>query len=196
MGRDDDEDTIVRFENASWSGQSIAIQIQVSIFGSERRDRQLHIRCEEVLAFAIKDNVASSLEFTNDHPVLWRFRHDHATAFFCGSPADPNAAVGALYRAHFDAVGSWFSLADQLNSEIELFELLRIGNGQLARGPIPLLECYQAALRLNSVEVQIVAPYPSGGHMKTPSLQLKWKNESRAVLIGNSFVAGIGWSAE
>jgi hypothetical protein len=150
--------------------------------------------CEEVLEYKLKDGVAQSVELTDDHPLLWKFRHDSASAYFSGSAPNVLAAVGALYEVHLREVGEWFNLEDCVNSQIVMSNLLLTGNGLLAQGPMPLLVKYKDALRSHGILVDIVSPYPAGGRMSSLELQNKLRNESKVLLIGDSFVTGVGWT--
>jgi hypothetical protein len=195
IGQDDDYDTVVRFGSAARSGSGLELRLEVSTFNLEASTRNLEVRCEDVLAYAIRDEAASSLALTSDHPLLWRFTHDSASAFFYGTPPDTYAAMGALYEAHRNAVGDWFSLETHLNDGIELRKLLSGGNGLLAEGPLPLLTVYKDVLSRYGVEVEIRGPYPPGGTMSPPSVQSRLRSETKALLIGDSYIIGVGWTA-
>ena len=121
---------------------------------------------------------------------------ERRSAFLYGAPADAYAAIGALYEAHQHAVGDWLSLETHLNTQIGLRKLLSGGNGLLAQGPLPLLTVYKDALSQYGVEVEIRSPYPPGGNISPPHTQQRLRNETRALLIGGSYVAGIGWTAQ
>jgi hypothetical protein len=194
IGEDDDEDTIIRFASATRSGAGMELGLEVSTFSLGVKTRRLQIHCEDVLTYAIKDVAASSLELANSHPLLWRFTHDSASAFFYGAPADAYAAVSALYEKHRQAAGDWFGLETYLNGGIELPELLSGGNGLLAQGPLPLLTVYKNALSQYGVEVEIRNPYPPGGRMSPPDVQHRLRSEAKALLIGGSYIIGVGWT--
>jgi hypothetical protein len=46
-----------------------------------------------------------------------------------------------------------------------------------------------------SVEVEIVGPYPPGGRMSSAEVQNRLREETKALIIGDSYIAGIGWTA-
>jgi hypothetical protein len=196
IGQDDDDDTVIRFGSVARLGAGLELRFEVSTFNLDVKTRSLQIRCEDVLAYAIRDEAAPSLELTSTHPLLWRFAHDSASAFFYGAPADAYAAIGALYEAHRNAVGDWLSLEAHLNGQIGLRKLLSGGNGLLAQGPLPLLAVYKDALSQYGVEVEIRSSYPPGGNISPPHIQHRLRNETKALLIGDSYITGIGWTAE
>ena len=195
IGEDDGDDTVIQIVTVTKIGKGVELHLEVSTFGLEEITRKIEVRCEEVLDCAIKNEVASSIILTSNHPLLWRFTYDSASAFFSGIPLDVYAATGALYEAHRHATDDWFGLETQLNGELKLSQLLSAGNGLLARGPIPLLTAYKDVLSQYSVEVEIVGSYPPGGRMSSEEVQNRLREESKALIIGGSYVAGIGWTA-
>jgi len=196
IGEDDDDDTVIRLGSVTASGSGLELRLEVSTFNLETNTRNLEIRCEDVQEYAIKNEAASSLILTSNHPLLWRFTHDSASAFFYGVPPNAYAATGALYEAHRHAVDDWFGLESQLNGGMELSKLLSTGNGLLAQGPLPLLTVYKNVLSQYSVEVEIRNPYPPGGRMSPPHVKNRLWNETKALLIGDSYITGIGWTAQ
>jgi hypothetical protein len=101
----DEEDVVIRFIDATWSGTSLQLQLAVTIFDSAQETWE--VRCEDVPAYVLRNESAYSIELTEDHPVLWEFKHESASAYFYRAPVNADAAVGALYEAHQNAVGSW-----------------------------------------------------------------------------------------
>jgi hypothetical protein len=191
----DDDDTVIRIGTVTAIGKGLELHLEVSTFAWGENTRKIEVRCAEALDYAIKNEIASSIVLTSDHPVLWRFTYDTASAFFSGIPPNVYAATGALYEAHRHATDGWFGLETQLNRGLKLSQLLSAGNGLLARGPIPLLTTYKDVLSQYSVEVEIVGPYPPGGMMSSVEVQNRLRNESKVLLLGDSYVAGIGWTA-
>jgi hypothetical protein len=196
VGEDDDDDTVIRIASVTTNGQGLELRLEVSTFNLEANTRTFAVRCEELLDYVIRDKVASSVVLTSNHPLLWRFTYDTASAFFYGVPANAYAATGALYEAHRNAVDDWFGLETQVNGGLKLSQLLSAGNGLLARGPIPLLSMYKDVLSQYQVDVEIVSPYPPGGRMGPPEVQNRLRNETKALIIGDSYVVGIGWTAQ
>ena len=190
---EEDEDRDIRLTSANWLDKSIQVQIKVSDNYSKAAVWQ--IRCEEVLEHNLKCLGASTIELTDDHPLLWKFRHDNASAYFNGTPSSALAVVGGLYEAHQREVGDWFSLQEFVNAGVLTSELLRSGNGLLAQGPIPLLEIYKEVTERHGIQVEIQSPYPPSGRMSSPARQNRLRNESKVLLIGESFITGIGWTA-
>jgi hypothetical protein len=190
----DEEDVVIRFIAAKWSGTSLQLQLAVTIFDSAQEVWE--IRCEDVLAHVLRNESACWLEVTDDHPLLWEFKHETASAYFYRAPLNADAAVGALYEAHQNAVGSWIRFGQHLNSPPGLSRLLAAGNGLLAQGPVPLLALYKETLRPLGVEVDIRFSRPPQTWDGTHWRQLARENNTKALLLSTSYVIGNGWTAE
>jgi hypothetical protein len=170
-----------------------SISLAVTVLDSEQE--MWEVRCEDVLAFVFSNESANWLELTEDHPVLWEFKHESASAYFYQSPANADAAVGALYEAHEIAVGPWIRFRQYLNNAPGLSKLLAAGNGLLAQGPVGLLTFYKQTLCPHGVEVDIRFVHPPQTWNGTDWQQLHWEN-TKALLLGSSYVIGNGWAAE
>jgi len=190
---EDDDDTVIVCKSVTNRAPAFSIGLEISTFVGEKKTRNVTIACEEVFAYSLKEDVASGIQLTGNHPLLWRFQQDSASAFFRGAPPDPYAAIGAIYAAHRRATGNWIGLETHLNDEIELSDLLSGGHGLLAKGPISLLMSYKQALGRYGVEVEICSPWPPGGWHKSQDAQRRLRAETKALLLGNSYIVGIGW---
>jgi hypothetical protein len=190
----DEEDVVIRFLGCIWSGKSLQLDLAVTVLDSAQETWE--VRCEDVLAYVLRSETANWLELTEDHPLLWEFKQESASAYFYQAPSNADAAVGALYQAHENAVGSWIRFGQYLNSPPSLSKLLAAGNGLLARGPVPLLTSYKEALRPLGVEVDIRFSHPPVTWDGTHWRQLAQGNDTKALLLGTSYVIGDGWTAE
>jgi hypothetical protein len=189
----DEEDVILRFAGATWSGTSLELQLAVSVL--EADPGIWEVRCEHVLASLLCNESARWLELLDDHPLLWEFKHESAQAFFYGAPDSTDAAVGALYDAHQNAVGSWIRFGQYLNTSLGISKLLSAGNGLLAEGPVQLLTSYKDALRPHGVEVDIRFAHPPRSWDGTHWRHLDRKN-TKALILGTCYVIGKGFAAE
>ena len=188
------ENVDIQLTNAMWSGSSLQLQLTVTVFDSTQGSWE--IRCGDVLAYVLRDDGANRLELTEDHPLLWEFKHENASAYFYRAPINADAAVGALYEAHQNAVGSWIRFGQHLNSPAGLSTLLAAGNGLLAQGPVPLLTLYKETLRPLGVEVDIRFSRPPQRWDGTRWRRLDRDNNTKALLLGTSYVIGNSWIAE
>src|ERR1700689_1035954 len=100
-GTDDQGDILVTLRSATWSGRSLDLLLAVSTLESDSDSPAIwKVSGKHVLANALYDGAAYPLELRDDHPLLWDFKHEIASAFFYGVPTDAASAVGALYEAH------------------------------------------------------------------------------------------------
>ena len=190
---EDENEVAIEFTDATWSGGSLELELRVTVSDIPPELWQVH--CTNVLAYSLSSEGAFWLELTEDHPLLWEYKHLNAMAFFAGAPRNPAAAVGDLYEAHRRTVGSWLRFGDNLNAELEPSQLLSTGNGLLARGPLPLLTLYKDALRPHGVEVNICSTRPPTFWDGSVSREVRPEDDLKALLIGSSYVVGTGLTA-
>jgi len=190
----DEEDVVIGLMGAIWSGKALQLHLAVTVLDSAREVWE--VRCADVLAYVLRNESANWLELTDDHPLLWEFKQESASAYFYQAPFNADAAVGALYEAHQDAVGSWIRFGQHLNSPPGLSKLLAAGNGLLAQGPVPLLTLYKETLLPLGVEVHIRFSRPPQAWDGTHWRQLARENNTKALVLGMSYVIGDGWAAE
>lgn len=190
----DEEDVVIRLSEAKWLGTSLQLHLAVTILDSAPETWK--VRCEDVLVYTLRDESANWLELTGDHPVLWEFKQETASAYFYQAPVNADAAVGALYEAHQNAVGSWIRFGQHLNSPPGLSRLLAAGSGLLAEGPVSLLSLYKETLHRFGVTIDI-------RFTRSPQIwngerwrQLAPENDMKALLLGTSYVVGSGWDAK
>ena len=190
----DTENVDIQLTNASWSSSSLQLQLTVTVFDSVHESWE--IRCGDVLAYVLRNDGANGLELTGDHPLLWEFKHESASAYFDRTPVNADAAVVALYEAHQNAVGSWIRFGQHLNGAPGLSSLLAARNGLLAQGPVPLLTLYKETLRPHGVEVDIRFSRPPQRWDGTRWRRLDQDKNTKALLLGTSYVIGNRWIAE
>jgi len=189
----DEEDVVIQFIDVTWSGRSLQLQIAVTILDSAQEIWE--VRCADVLAYRLSNESANWLELTEDHPLRWEFKQESASAYFYQAPVNADAAVGALYEAHQNAVGSWIRFGQYLNNPPGLSKLLAAGNGLLAQGPKRLLTLYKETLRSQGVEVDIRFAHPPQAWDGTRWRRLDRVN-TKALLLGSSYVIGNTWAAD
>jgi hypothetical protein len=185
ISAEDEEDVVIRFLRATWSEMALELRLGVSVNYSEQV--VWDIFCEDVFTYSLDDEGAFSLELTDDHPLLWEFKYESALAYFTGVPVDADAAVGALYQAHENSVGSWIRFGHHLNGAQDLSRLLAGGHGLLADAPIPLLALYKKTLAEHGVDVIWNRTYrskPAG------------ERHLQVLLMGSSYIVGEGWAAK
>ena len=193
-GVDEEEDLLVKVTETTWSGPSLQLTVEISVADGPKLGTWL-IRCKNTLKSILSNEGGFSLDLLKNHPLLWEFTYPSAPAFFSGIPANSAACVGALYETHSKAVGAWISFGSQFNNNLPISQLLSTGNGLLAQGPVPLLSLYKEALLVHGVEVNIVNEYGPKFWNGT-SWESLVGEEVKVLLLGASYVIGIGWTGE
>ena len=188
---DAEEDVLIHFQTCAWTGTSLTLCLEVTVSGSEPKNWK--VSCGRVLAHNLCYGTALFLTVTDNHPLLWQFQEESASAYFSGVPSHVQAAVGALYEAHVNAVGLWIPFSSHLNA-LPLSKLLATGNGLLARGPVGLLQLYRDTLEPFGTRINICSPYQpqirEGDHWLTLD-----PHGVKVLLIGSSYVIGSEWTA-
>lgn len=105
------------------------------------RERSAYI----VRALGVKEHraslgVFSTLFFAQEHPILYHHNAPRYTIEFKGIPADPNELVLDIQAAYSATFGPWRDIAEDINREKPLFDLLKSGEGVLGTMPGPAAE--------------------------------------------------------
>ena len=153
---------------------------------SGREPEPWTVTCEGVEAFGLSGGTASGLEVSDDDPALWPHTQPSGS-LFCGpvAPERADSLLGVLYRAHLEAVGEAED-AVPFGRGINAVAAFDGGAGLVARGPLPLLRAYQAALDTHGVETSVVGsfrPERRNAHARVPV-----PDEMQVLLIGDCWV--------
>lgn len=148
----EDRNGLVRLASGSRPvpvGES-ADELELDLAGDGDDGSRWHfrLRCLDVRDWDLRSCVADPLEWTDDHPVLWRFSSAPENLHFLAPATDPFAVIGRLWIAHESKANGWLELRDHLNDGGHLGHewLLRQPQGLLASGPRALIDVYATAL--------------------------------------------------
>jgi hypothetical protein len=180
---DEEEDLFIVFNSAVWEEKSLILQINLGLVGGNRENWE--IQCGEVLSYKLSGEYAAFLDLIDDHPLLWEFKQETASAFFYGVPANIQSAISVLYEVHENFFDSHIPCSRYFHKIWPLSRLLSAGDGLLARGPIELLKQYQARLSAFGTKVSICSS-------QKPTRDA---NNIKLLWIGNSYIIGKQWSA-
>jgi hypothetical protein len=104
------------------------------------------IICNDVAEAYVLPDAIEEFNVTTSHPLLLSYSEPIYFLHFTSAPTSTVAAIGALYVAHCEVVGTWRPFDRFFNHSMDLAALLSGGHGMLAQGPLRLMQAYQAAL--------------------------------------------------
>lgn len=135
-----------RFGSAENTAQGIVIQLFL-VPGDGSEEQHWRIECSGVRDFQLRGEFSDGLCVISEHPVLLPFAEQVTDLYFYSASPNPMATVGALLESHREIVGSWIPFERFLNVlPKRLSQLLTASSGQLASGPVSLMEAYSRVL--------------------------------------------------
>ncbi|HET9365736.1 MAG TPA: hypothetical protein VFP71_12070 [Candidatus Angelobacter sp.] len=178
---DEEEDILINFQSIILDEGSLKTRLALGLAGDPPQRWDVH--CGHVLSYNLQYGFANFFDLSDEHPVLWEFKHMNASAFFLGIPTDIPAALHALQQAHEKLCSSWIPFSRYFH--VPLPDLLAAGHGLLARGPIELLEQYRSTLSQFGTSVSICSSYMPRNDAE----------EIKVLFIGSSYIVGSQWGA-
>ena len=191
---DDSADLFVRLDSVDFrEGDSVLLlSILESDVGEVRSRWQVTTR--ELRDFRVMKPYDDLWVHDGDHVLARQHTEDRKTLYFRGTPTSPVETLGNLMVAHRETAGDWIPFAQYINSCLATEDLLAGGFGQLAEGPVFLIDAYSQVLQDQGLAVSTVGPRSS----------LRWDGkcflENRepleVLIIGQSFFVAEGFEEE
>lgn len=103
--------------------------------GGLREKKAYIIRALGVKEHRTTVGIFGSLFFATDHPILYHHKSPLYKVEFKGTPQDPNELVLDIQAAYSATFGPWRDLAEDINREKPLYDLLQSGEGTLGTMP-------------------------------------------------------------
>jgi len=126
-----------------------------------KKTRQFELVFDGVQESNATPSASGGLRLLEEHPLLWQHNSEHVSMFFSSAPSRPLEMIGHLYEAHTRLFGRWREFTDYLRADLEL---LRGGQGLLARGPKRAIQEYAKVIG-NELRHSIVQGHtPRGGY--------------------------------
>lgn len=119
-------------------------QYDESVKGLRERGSYI-IRVLSVREHRLSLGLFGKLFFADEHPILLHHNEPLVQVYFEGQPKDVNELVLDIHQAHASTFGPWRELAQNINREKPLVDLLASGSGLLGEMP------KTAALRMAKV---------------------------------------------
>jgi hypothetical protein len=141
--------------------------------------------CDGVAEAYVLPDVIEEFTVASSHPLLLSYSEPTYFLHFSSAPASAVAAIGALYLAHREVVGTWRPFERFFNHSMDLAVLLSGGHGLLAQGPLRLMQAYQSALA-DSMSTYLRSA--AGADQPAPALKLLLFDEDYYVICKDYYV--------
>lgn len=182
----DPNDLFCRVENLKYENDAICAHFSVRPYSEEPRMQRWRVQTIGLLKFRIEDHYASELSEHEEHPYLWPYNELGAELYIKRRSKDPRALFIQLSEIHRKTLGGSCPIETHFNVGTDLLQLCASEYGLFAKGPLPLLRSYAAALIETGCE-----PYFFGENEPRRWDGFQWRSIkacNRLLLFGNSWV--------
>ena len=177
----DPEDIAISFLQVDNENMEPIFKIQVSGFGYNDEENYVlewRIKTVQYRSSRISLDAASSIELSNDDPLLWYYSDKQCSIYFKGYCSDTDKLFLDLYRVHNSIFNGLLNFEETLNQPSNFDSLIQSKNGLLANGPRKLLEKYATVLDKHKMQYSIIGD-------RVPQY---WDGEKHIDEIGNATV--------
>ncbi|MFC5406878.1 hypothetical protein [Cohnella soli] len=130
------------------------------------------ITCTEVEEHEIELSNNQRMLFTEDHVLLWEYKHQSFDLFLTNKAINTNEIVGHLYKIHEELTEGWVPFGTYFNKLNK--NILDIGQGLFATGPNPIIIEYENVLNFYSIKSS-----------KIPCNNMKQWNDGKFEIVNN-----------
>lgn len=149
-----------RFSSARSDRDRLLLELFL-VPGDGGDEQHWQIECSGVRDYFLRGEFSGELRVVSEHPVLLSFTEQVTDLHFYNASPNPMATVGALFERHREIVGSWIPFEHFLNVlPKKLSQLLEASSGQLASGPVSLMEAYSHVLGEHGVRSSMLPSRP------------------------------------
>ncbi|MEX6690183.1 hypothetical protein QTN47_21920 [Danxiaibacter flavus] len=155
----DPEDIAISFLRVDYENENPSFRIQVSGLGYNDEKNyffEWKINTVQYRSSKIYLDTASSIEISNDNPLLWYYSDKQCSMYFKGDCSDSDKLFLDLYRIHNSIFNGQLNFEDSLNQPYNFYNLIQSKNGLLAKGPRKLLEEYATILKRHNIGYTII----------------------------------------
>ena len=128
-----------------------------SVQGLRERPGGYVIRVLGVREHRLNLGLFGSLFFSAEHPILMHHNEPKAEVHFTGQPANVSELVLDISQAYASTFGPWRELANDINREQPLFDLLQSGAGRLGAFPRSAAERMQRVLEHHGLSAALAS---------------------------------------
>lgn len=149
-----------RFHSAQSTREGMVLELFL-VPGDDGGEQHWRVECSGVRDFLLRGEFADSLRVVSEHPVLLPFTEQVTDLHFYSPSPNPVATVGALVERHRELVGGWIPFERFFNVLPKtLSQLLAASSGQLASGPVSLMEAYLRVLSEQNIRSSLLPSRP------------------------------------
>ncbi len=175
----EDFDIVITKVDNETSNPELGIQFCVKIHNNEDNFvRRWAIATKQYRKSRFSFDFASSLQISQDHPILWQFSDKHSDVYFRGHCHDADKLYLDLYKIHRALFEDLLPFEDTLTSVIDFNKLMTLPYGLLASGPQKLMKQYADILEQHNLSCSMIGD-------RTPTY---WDGEKHATETGNAKV--------
>jgi hypothetical protein len=185
----DPEDIAISILQVDNDNPDPSFKIQVSGFGYNDEENYILewiIKTVQFRSCRISFDPASSIEISNDNPLLWYHSDKQCSIYFDGSCGDTDKLFLELYRVHNSVFNGLLNFEETLNQPFNFDRLIQAKNGLLASGPRKLLEKYATVLDRYNIRHSIIGDqvpqYWDGGKHNDET------GNAKVLFIDNSYI--------
>ena len=134
----------MNLESAKWLKGNLDLELAIYYDDTDDGSRELWaLSCKTVYDYMLARAVRCGINYWRDeHPALAQFAEPLEHLYF-GAPTDhPDRVLGKLLRVHRKVSDDWIPFDKYLNTLIDMSDLIRSDYGQLAYGPLTLIDSY------------------------------------------------------
>lgn len=182
----DDFDIVITKVDRDISNSKFDLQLFVQSNTEENHDRIWTISTKQYRKSKISFEYASTLEISQDHPILWQFSDKQSEIYFNGNCKDIDRLYLNLSNVHKGIFQDLLPFDESLNDTTDFYKLMNASNGLLARGPQKLLKQYEEILEQHSLKCSIIGDrvptYWDGDKHVTES------GNAKVLFVDNSYI--------
>ena len=186
----------IQINSVSWiNPDTLRLTLYIDTGSPEQDTLVWTIDCLGVRRERIELYWTDDIHLETDHPLLWPFILDQATLYFTDLDTTHATILGQLYLAQQSLTRGFFPLDRFLNDYFLRDNSEPMTHGQLAEGPMPVLETFRDVLIQHGAKTNIVNRRRP--QRWTGSVYESESSSLEILLMGDSFVVaeGFWWEA-
>jgi hypothetical protein len=133
-----------------------------------------------------------NLFFADEHPILLHHNEPALQLFFEGQPKDVNELVLDIHQAHASTFGPWRELAQDINREKPLVNLLSSGSGLLGEMPRSAAQRMAKALEHHELTAKLVGAEAEKAATDEHGRSTQWK----LLGVGDSYFVALDFAVD